>query len=99
MNGESGIPGTMPPATGRQATTQEKADADKQAETKSLLARGLYAILFLVMFIAVFQLYFSIQEFIIRWFSYDYIPVVNSLYYLAIIVVGLFLIVSYIRGR
>jgi O-antigen/teichoic acid export membrane protein len=99
MNGENGKPETTSQATSGQQTTQEKADTDKQSETKSLLIRGLYAILFLIIFLAVFQLYFSAQEFISRWFSYDYIPVVNSLYYLAIIVVGIFLILSYVRSR
>jgi hypothetical protein len=81
------------------AGTQGTPRPDPHADLRRLFIQGLYAILFLIIFIAAIQLYFSIQEFIGRWFSYDYIPVVNSLYYLAIIVGGISLILSYIRGR
>lgn len=69
------------------------------SDVKNLFIQGLYAILFLVILIAAFQLYFSIQTFISTWFSEEYIPVVNSLYYLAVVVGGIYLILAYIRGK
>jgi ABC-type sulfate transport system permease component len=57
------------------------------------------AILFLIILVAAFQLYFSIQEFIRTWFSEEYIPIVNSLYYLGVVAGGISLIFAYIRGR
>lgn len=70
-----------------------------QTNLRNLFIQGLCAILFLFIFIAAFQLYFSIQQFISTWFSEEYIPVVNSLYFLAVIAGGLFIIYSYVRGR
>jgi len=99
MNGESEKGGGMPPATVQQGGAQGSPGKDPHSDLKTLFIQGLYAIIFLFIFIAALQLYFSIQEFISRWFSYDYIPVVNSLYYLVIIVGGIYLIFSYIRSR
>jgi hypothetical protein len=70
-----------------------------QPEMKSLFIQGLYAILFLFILIAALQLYFSIQEFIRTWFSEEFIPIVNSLYYLAVVAGGIYLILQYIRSR
>jgi hypothetical protein len=99
MNGEGKNVGGLPPSTGQQGSTQENPKPDKQSEMKSFLIQGLYAILFLIILIAALQLYFSIQEFIRLWFSEEYIPVVNSLYFLAVIAGGIALILSYLRGR
>jgi hypothetical protein len=99
MNQENEKGGNMPPMTGLQGGTQENPKPDQHAELKRLFIQGLYAILFLIILIAALQLYFSIQMFISTWFSYDYIPIVNSIYFLFIIVGGIYLIFSFIRSK
>ncbi|MCK9592953.1 MAG: alkaline shock response membrane anchor protein AmaP [Methanoregula sp.] len=60
---------------------------------------ALYAIILLFVFIAAFQLYFSMQDIIRTWVSDQYIPVFNTVYYIVIIVVGIWLIRDYIRRQ
>jgi multisubunit Na+/H+ antiporter MnhB subunit len=88
------MPAASPPggSTGNQAGSQT-------SDLKSLLVQGLYAILFLIILIAALQLYFSVQQFISTWFSDEFIPVFNTLYYLAVVVGGIYLIFAYIRRR
>lgn len=91
----SGKEGAMAPVSGGGSP----GNAASQSDLKNLFIQGLYAILFLFILVAAFQLYFSIQEFIRIWFSEEYIPIVSSLYYLAVVVGGISLIFAYIRGR
>ena len=58
---------------------------------------ALYAIILLFVFIAAFQLYFSMQDIIRTWISDQFVPVFNAVYYIVIIVVGIWLIRDYIR--
>ncbi|NLD57559.1 MAG: hypothetical protein GX651_05425, partial [Methanomicrobiales archaeon] len=48
--------------------------------------------------IATLQLYFVIQELIRTWISEQFVPVVSALYYIIIIVVGIWLLRDYIRS-
>jgi hypothetical protein len=57
----------------------------------------LYMIVGLFILIAAFQLYFTIQDLIRTWVSDQFVPVVSALYYLAVIVVGIWLLRDYIR--
>jgi uncharacterized membrane protein len=56
-----------------------------------------YGIILLFVFIALFQLYISIQQVIALWFSTEYIPLVQSLFFIAVIVTGLYII--FFRNR
>ncbi|MDD1664692.1 MAG: hypothetical protein LUQ32_05005 [Methanomicrobiales archaeon] len=98
MNQETDRGGSGQQVTAPQGGTQEKPKPEKQSEMKSFLVQGLYGILFLIILIAAVQLYFSIQEFIRLWFSEEFIPIVNSLYYLVVIAGGIYLIREYLRG-
>jgi hypothetical protein len=60
---------------------------------------ALYAIILLFVFIAAFQLYFSMQDIIRTWISDQFVPVFNTIYYIVIIVVGIWLIRDYIRRQ
>jgi hypothetical protein len=60
---------------------------------------ALYAIIVLFVFIAAFQLYFSMQDIIRTWISDQFVPVFNTVYYIVIIVVGIWLIRDYIRRQ
>jgi hypothetical protein len=58
----------------------------------SQLVQGLYVIVLLIVLIATLQLYLAIQEVINRWFSYEYIPLISSLYFILVIAAGVYLI-------
>jgi hypothetical protein len=90
--------GGQAPVSGPAGGTPEN-PMNSHSDMKSLLVKGLYAILFLIILIAALQLYFSAQEFIRAWFSDEYIPVLNTLYYLAVVAGGIYLILTYIRNR
>jgi hypothetical protein len=57
-----------------------------------MLQKGLYGILLLLVLVAAIQLYFSVQEIISSWLEEEWVPVFNSIYYLAVIGLGLYLI-------
>ena len=59
----------------------------------------LYMIVGLFVLIAAFQLYFIIQDLIRTWISDQFVPVVSAVYYLAVIVVGVWLLRDYIRRQ
>ncbi|MDD1659273.1 MAG: hypothetical protein LUP92_03405 [Methanomicrobiales archaeon] len=99
MNEETEKGGTMPPVTGPAGGSEGSPKSGSQSDTKNLFIQGLYAILFLFILIAALQLYFSIQEFIRLWFSEEFIPIANSIYYILVIVGGLYLTLSYIKSR
>jgi hypothetical protein len=58
-----------------------------------------YVIIAIFVLIAAFQLYFVIQELIRTWISDQFVPVVSAVYYLAVIVVGVWLLRDYIRKQ
>jgi uncharacterized membrane protein len=58
-----------------------------------------YLIVGLFILIAAFQLYFVIQELIRTWVSDQFVPVVSAIYYLVVIVVGIWLLRDYIRKQ
>ncbi len=60
---------------------------------------ALYAIILLFVFIAAFQLYFTMQDIIRTWISNAFVPVFNAGYYIIIIVVGIWLIRDYIKRQ
>ena len=94
---ERGEPGE--PAAGSPGGSTGSRAGSQSSDLKNLLVQGLYAILFLIILIAALQLYFSIQEFIRTWFSEEFIPVFNTLYYLAVVVGGIYLVYTYVRKK
>jgi hypothetical protein len=56
-----------------------------------------YIIIGIFVLIAAFQLYFTIQDLIRTWISDQFVPVVSASYYVAVIIVGVWLIRDYIR--
>jgi hypothetical protein len=91
--------GGQAPVTGPPGGSPESPKGGAQSDIRGLFIQGLYAILFLIILIAALQLYFSIQEFIRTWFSEEYIPVLNTFYYLAVVAGGIYLILAYIRKK
>ena len=74
-------------------------------ETKKEMKPGsdwlnvVYMIIGLFVLIAAFQLYFTIQELIRTWVSDQFVPVVSALYYIVIIVIGVWLLREYFRSQ
>lgn len=61
--------------------------------------KGLFILLSLFIALAAFSLYFSIEGIIARWVQTQYEPIVAAVYYIGIIVLGLYLMKTYIIKR
>lgn len=85
------VPGYIPPPAGPAPAAMKKPGAEWLS--------ALYAIILLFVFIAAFQLYFSLQEIIRTWISDQFVPVFNTVYYIIIIVVGIWLLREYIHRQ
>ena len=85
------VPAYIPPQEGPAPAAVKKPGTDWIA--------ALYAIILLFVFIAAFQLYFSLQEIIRTWISGQFVPVFNTVYYIVIIVVGIWLLREYIHRQ
>jgi threonine/homoserine/homoserine lactone efflux protein len=85
-------------STGPQADPVAKSPAVQKRPGADWFS-ALYAIILLFVFIATFQLYFSMQDIIRTWISDQFVPVFNTIYYIVIIVVGIWLIRDYIRRQ
>ena len=98
MTGEEGqkessfyLPPKEIPMTPDQKTKEKKPGSD---------FLGLaYIIIGIFILIAALQLYFTIQDLIRTWISDQFVPVVSALYYLAVIIVGIWLIRDYIHHQ
>ncbi|MEI7857682.1 MAG: hypothetical protein WCH85_09285 [Methanomicrobiales archaeon] len=77
--------------------TQDPKPADKRPGKEWL--GFVYMIVGLFILIAAFQLYFTIQELIRIWISDQFVPVVSAIYYIVVIVVGIWLLRDYIRNQ
>ena len=92
---------TIAPAkesSGQQAEPVAKISATVKRPGREWFS-ALYAIILLFVFIAAFQLYFTMQDIIRTWISNDFVPVFNAGYYIIIIVVGIWLIRDYIKRQ
>lgn len=61
--------------------------------------KGLFILVNIFIVLAAFGLYFSVNSIIDRWIEYQYIPLVQSIYYIAIIALGLYIMKIYILKR
>jgi hypothetical protein len=59
----------------------------------------MYMIVGLFVLIAAFQLYFIIQDLIRTWISDQFVPLASAIYYLAVIIVGVWLLRDYVRRQ
>jgi hypothetical protein len=85
----------IPPTAGPDAPVQ-KPPAKKTGNDWIAVA---YFIVAIFVLIAAFQLYFVIQELIRTWISDQFVPVASGLYYVLVIVVGVWLLRDYIRKQ
>ncbi|MFA5267026.1 MAG: hypothetical protein WC379_03570 [Methanoregula sp.] len=85
----------IPPKEAPMTKWQDPILADKKSGNDWL---GLaYIVIGLFVLIATFQLYFVIQELIRTWISSQFVPIVSAIYYIVVIVGGVWLLREYIR--
>ena len=61
--------------------------------------QGVFIIAMLLLFVATFQLYFSMENIIRTWLEYEYISIFRAFYNLGVILICVYLIRSYIVKR
>jgi len=77
--------------------TKDPKTAEKKSGNDWLTV--VYFIIGTFVLIAAFQLYFVIQELIRTWISDQFVPIASAVYYVVIIIVGVWLIRDYIRKQ
>ena len=61
--------------------------------------KGVFLIAMLLLLVATFQLYFSIEQIIDTWFEYQYAPIFRAVYNFIVLLVSLYIIRLYIVKR
>lgn len=61
--------------------------------------KGLFILVNIFIVLAAFGLYFSFNDIIDRWVEYQYVPLVQTIYYVAVIALGLYLMKIYILKK
>lgn len=64
----------------------------KEKTAEDYFRNGMLALVGIVIAIATLQLYFSVDEIIYTWFEYQYRPIFRSVYYMLVIIAGLFVL-------
>ncbi|MDD3043283.1 MAG: hypothetical protein PHV51_01615 [Methanosarcinaceae archaeon] len=82
-----------------ESTGQEKKQKEKNQGLENNFKSGILLIAMLILLMATFQLYFSIERIIQVWFEYQYIPIFKAVYNFFVLLVGLYIIRLYIIKR
>ena len=61
--------------------------------------RGVFIIAMLLLFVATFQLYFSMESIIRTWLEYEYVSIFKAFYNLGVILICVYLIKIYIAKK
>ncbi|HJH29093.1 MAG TPA: hypothetical protein C5S51_05290 [Methanosarcinaceae archaeon] len=61
--------------------------------------QGVFIIAMLLLFVATFQLYFSMESIIRTWLEYEYVSIFKAFYNLGVILICVYLLKSYIVKR
>lgn len=78
-------------------------DADKRRKTWDELdgyfKKGLFVLVSVFIVMAAFGLYFSVNNIIDMWVEDQYVPMVQTIYYIAVIALGIYLMKSFLLKR
>ncbi len=78
-------------------------DAEKWRKTwdelDSYFKKGLFVLVSVFIVLAAFGLYSSVNNIIDMWVEDQYVPVVQTIYYIAVIALGLYLMNAYLLKR
>ncbi len=72
---------------------------EKTSDLGDNFKKGVFLIAMLLLLVATFQLYFSIERIIEMWFEYQYVPIFRAVYNFLVLVVSLYIIRLYILKR
>ncbi len=72
---------------------------EKTSDLGDNFKKGVLLIAMLLLLVATFQLYFSIERIIEMWFEYQYVPIFRAVYNFLVLVVSLYIIRLYILKR
>lgn len=95
-NETSGTPVVQERHMNKGYTARTQNEEKKKSTPEEYFRWGVFGIAMLLLFIAAFQLYFSMQEVIHTWFEWQYVPLFKSVYNLVIIVLCVYIIRLYI---
>jgi len=82
--------------------TEELSSETKGAKASDLgenFKKGVFVIAMLLLLVATFQLYFSIERVIEIWFEYQYIPIFRAVYNFIVLLASLYVLRLYIVQR
>lgn len=77
----------------------ERVNEEKEAGLEEYFKKGVFFIAMLLLLVATFQLYFSIERVIQIWFEYQYIPIFKAVYNFFVLLAGLYIIRLYIVNK
>ncbi|MDN5308770.1 MAG: hypothetical protein PWP14_164 [Methanolobus sp.] len=80
-------------------TARTQNEEKKKTTPEEYFRWGVFGTTMVLLFIAAFQLYFSMQEVIRTWFEWQYVSLFKSVYNLVIIVLCIYIIRLYIFRR
>ncbi len=72
---------------------------EKTSDLGENFKKGIFLISMLLLLVATFQLYFSIERIIDTWFEYQYAMIFKAVYYLFVLLISLYIIRLYIVKR
>ncbi|HII81157.1 MAG TPA: hypothetical protein HA261_12405 [Methanosarcina sp.] len=84
------------------SNTEELSSETQKTKVSDLgenFKKGVFVIAMLLLLVATFQLYFSIERVIEIWFEYQYIPIFRAVYNFIVLLVSLYIIRLYIIKR
>ncbi|MDW5551337.1 MULTISPECIES: hypothetical protein [Methanosarcina] len=73
--------------------------AEKVSDLRENFKKGIFLISMLLLLVATFQLYFSIERIIEIWFEHQYIPIFRAIYNFLVLIASLYIIKLYIVKR
>lgn len=72
---------------------------DTKPAMERYFKQGVFIIAMLLLFVATFQLYFSMESIIRTWLEYEYVSIFKAFYNLGVMLICVYLIRSYIVKR
>jgi hypothetical protein len=71
----------------------------KMDDLDGFFKKGLFVLVNIFIVLAAFGLYYSVNDIIDRWVEYQYVPLVQTFYYIGVIALGLYLMKIYILKK
>lgn len=71
----------------------------KDKTTEDYFKGGLLVLIGIIIAISALQFYFTVDNIIYTWFEYQYVPIIKAFYNLAVIIIGLYILKSYVLNK